>query len=130
MSIIRQLLTLVTAATFVAHGLWGCCWFGAQNFRHTDRINARASSQSADCCKHCDHAHETDCPHDGPCNLHCRGVCVYVAPQKSQLDAPQIDLLLEFAAIAVLQTRERPLAVTEYCVGADGRREPGPPARL
>lgn len=130
MSMFRQLLTFLTAATFVAHGLWGCCWFGAQSFQPRERVISRASSRPATCCKHCDHTREKGCPHDGPCKLHCRGVCVYVAPQKCQLDAPQIHLLLEFAAVAFLQTGDDALAATRDFAGADGRREAEPPVRL
>jgi hypothetical protein len=128
MCMFRQVLTFVTAAAFVAHGLLGCCWFGAQNFGQINRVISRAAPVG--CCKPCQHTHEKGCPHEGPCRLHCRGVCVYVSPQKSQVDARQIDMRFDFAAVVVSQRDNHPLAAAEVRGSGDDPREAEPPARL
>src|SRR5438477_399596 len=84
---------------------------------------ACALSRPGDCCKWCHRVHEKCCPHEGPCKLHCGGVCVYVPPQKSQIDAPQIDVRLDFIAVTVSQADSGPLAAVEGRSGADDPRE-------
>jgi hypothetical protein len=130
MSMFRQFMAFLTAAAFVAHVLWGCCWHDAINCPQNDRVTCHPSSNIVGCCKHHHCADEEGQPSDAPCKLHCRGVCVYVSPQKSQLDAPQIELRLDSVTVAVLQSEDHPLAAAEFCGGANGRREAEPPARL
>ena len=126
----QRLAAFLTAATFAAHGLWGCCWHDANNCVQCDVAVSHTSSPPAGCCKHHHRADEKRQPSDAPCKLRCRGVCVYVVPQKSQLDAPQIDLRLDFAAVGVLQTDGNPLAAAEVRGRDNNPREAEPPARL
>jgi hypothetical protein len=126
-----RLISFLTAVTFAAHGLWGCCWRDAHDCAPTPTIDCHELSLPVDCCQHGHHdSDEPGAPHDGPCKLHCRGVCVYVSPVKSQVEAPQIDIRLDFAAAAFLRADEH------YVVAADARNGTAdaygfqPPARL
>lgn len=131
MSMFQRLMTVLTTAAFVAHVLCGCCWHDGHDGAKCDKVTAGASSQPVGCCKHChDRADEKGPPAHGPCKLHCRGVCIYVSPQKSQLDTPQIDLRLDFAAVVVLHADGHPLAAAEVRGGADDPRRAEPPVRL
>jgi hypothetical protein len=132
MKMFRQLMTLLTAATFVAHGLWGCCWHHARACAHRESAHSVPTSPAAGCCKHCGRAAETggrQAPAT-PCKLQCRGACFYVAPQKGQMNALQIDLRLDFAAVVVLQTARYPLSTVEVRRGADDPDAANPSARL
>jgi len=129
MSMFQRLMSCLTALAFIAHGLWGCCWHDAHegSLRNT---SVSAPSQHVDCCKHHHGSDEKREPSDGPCKLHCRNVCVYVSPLKCQLDCLQIELRLDSAVIAVLQTNDGHLAAAEVRSGTDGPREAKPPARI
>lgn len=130
MSACRRLLSFMTVAAFVAHVLWGCCWHDPRAGAHRESAVCSASPKPVHGCDHHDGPKDRCPPTDGPCKLHCRGVCIYVPPQKCQVDAPQINLGLDFAMMVVLQTDHHSLAAAEIRGGADDLREADSPPRL
>lgn len=115
-----RLVHFLTAATFAAHGLWGCCWRDAHGCMPFP-MAGHASSQSGDFCVHDHHdSGEPGNPHDAPCNLHCRGVCVFVSPVKSHVEALQIDIRLDFAADVSLLAEECLIAAADVRSDAGG----------
>lgn len=126
----RRLMTLVTAATFVAHGLWGCCWHHARNCPGHDEAPS-STSQPSPCCKHHHRApQERKQAPAAPCNLHCKGVCVYVSQHKMQIDAPQsISPFDTVPAVSGVAGRHC-LAIAFHDAGPCGPLDSGPPLRL
>ena len=132
MSMCRQLMTFLTEVAFVAHVLFGCCWHDSGKCALPERVTSSASSSPIGCCKHrhCAEGKEKGDSPAGPCKLHCRGICVYVSPQKSQVDAPQIDLRVDFAAVVVLLADNDSHAASDVCSGADDPLDSEPSVRL
>lgn len=130
MSMFRQLMSFLTAVAFVAHVLFGCCWHDARKGALREQVTSSASAPPIGCCKHRHCADEKGEQPAGPCKLHCRGTCVYVSPQKCQVDYPQIDLHVDFAAVVVLLADNDRLAASDVCGGADDPLDSEPPVRL
>lgn len=94
------------AATLFIHALIGCCCHHAHGVAPHDASQV-AAAQSNTCCEHRHHASdERGQQSGGPCKsgAECQGVCTYLPPQKTQIDAPQfvisVDLMAgEFAAV-------------------------------
>lgn len=88
----RAWFTNLTAALLFIHAVLGCCWHHAHecNRRGAGHCGAPGATGFAQIapeqlgCDDGDHGQPAD---PCRCKLECQGVCVYVAPQKSSLDA-------------------------------------------
>lgn len=113
----RFVLTILTAATFVAHGLFGCCWHhghthvvsridGAQH-RHCHEQTQHGHSHHGLADESPEHArdgiHDSDAPLDQACD---KGQCVFARTQ----DGPQLssDVLIACGVAIVAVTGEAP----------------------
>jgi len=114
----RSILTMLTAATFVAHGLFGCCW----HHGHAHTVNRVESVNLGHCHGHAHHGHACEelageidehgqnGNHDShlPAERECEGDhCVFARTQ----DGPQLsgDFLMACAASLVE-------AITDECL--------------
>jgi hypothetical protein len=93
----QAFIASLTAALLFIHSVFGCCW-------HHAHCSTVAVSESAHCCHH--HQHDSDSrPQQKPCKctVECEGACIYVAPQKVKVEAPQwitIDVLAVLPSLA------------------------------
>jgi hypothetical protein len=114
----RAILSNLTAAMLLIHALIGCCRHHEHRCVAGDRA-AEGISLTSGCC-HCNHSgchqqSETP-PHPDNCNLGCHGVCSYLPPQRTLVDAPQLIVALDILPVD-------PALVSGYMVPAGACRE-------
>jgi hypothetical protein len=93
----RAIVSNLTAAMLLVHALVGCC-------RHLERNCVRHESATegvsvmAACCDHCRGQNESS-PRPEKCGCECQGVCTYLPPQKTLIDAPHSIISFDFLPI-------------------------------
>lgn len=91
----QAFISNLTAATLLVHSMFGCCWHHAPAQRDASELGYAACSE---------HGHGTTGESGrspvgpGKCNSECRGLCIYLPPQKIQIAAPQIVMPFDVAA--------------------------------
>ena len=120
-------LSCTMAASLFIHAVLGCCWHHA----HCDVKSGgdATASQPPKCCQHhhpCDNQQpQKPCK----CNLDCEGTCTYVAPQKVQIDAPQMVAPLDLVAIISTLSDAQVVTAARWEL-ASGAIEIEPPLQL
>jgi hypothetical protein len=94
-----RMLASFTAGLVCLHALLGCCWLHAQRCALCPAEACQVAEHDG-CCSH-DRSerpggHESDDPCQ--CRIECQGVCVYLPPEKAQIDCS--DLTISFAICA------------------------------
>src|SRR5437588_1471402 len=77
----------LTAALLFIHTVFGCCWHHAHHCEHS---STAAIAHGANCGH--DHQHDGDAEQqERPCGckVECLGTCIYVVPQKVNVEALQ-----------------------------------------
>src|SRR5262245_24327136 len=83
----------LTADLLFLHTVFGCCWHHSNCCAHGSTV-----AQRAKCCHHQHGGDSKQQDKPGECKVECEGTCIYVAPQKIKVAAPQ---LISFDAPAV-----------------------------
>ncbi len=98
--VMQVLLSNSTALVLLVHALLGCCWHHAPACHEPEAEPAAAVA----CCSHHQHA-EDGCGHTPvepcKCKLECHGICTYLPPQKTSLDAPELIVPFDFVALTL-----------------------------
>jgi hypothetical protein len=128
----RVIVSNLTVTMLLVHALVGCC-------RHHEHDCVRHDSATecvpviAGCCDHCqsDCHGQSDTPR-GPekCGCECLGVCTYLPPQKTLIDAPHLIISLDFLPVDPPLAENCPASASSLLEQTGSCSCPGLPLRL
>ena len=126
----RAFSSILMASLLLIQAVSGWCWHPARDCTGLG-LSAAPVAWTVRCCN-CDRegAKEEE-PSQAPCRcrLECSGICTYVPPVKTQIDAPQ--LVVDFDHLAISPALADSQAVsTNWTQVAYGASELAPPLRL
>ncbi|HVC94223.1 MAG TPA: hypothetical protein VND64_11060 [Pirellulales bacterium] len=129
----NRFCSFLTAASLFIHALLGCCWHHAHHSLDCGQTISLAVYpavfDSACCCRH--DGDDDDGDHPCRCPLECGGTCVYVSPERLQVDSPLQWNPLDLVP-AIPMRGDAELAATTWLklYGPPGPRLPVPPHHL
>lgn len=126
----RAVSSSLMVGLLIIQAVSGWCWHPARNCTGLESSVAPVAWTIRCCDGDCEGARERE-PSQDPCKcrLECSGVCTFVPPEKTQIDAPQ--LVVGFDHLAVSPALTDSQAVSAFWTEvARGRSELEPPLRL
>jgi hypothetical protein len=134
--VMPTLVSSLTATMLLVHVLFGCCRHCGDRFIACEHTEASASLM-AGCCHH---EHGGDCrqgeSHNDelpvvPCSkLECKALCISLPPERTQVDAGQLELSTDIVAVALPTANPDSAPGHSYLDALRNVRMSEPPLRL
>lgn len=126
----RAFSSFLMAGLLTIQAVSGWCWHPARDCTGLETSTVPAAWTVKCCDGDCEGAHEGE-PSQDPCEcrLECSGICTFVPPEKTQIDAPQLAVCFDHLAVCPALADSQAVS-TNWTQVTYGASELEPPLRL